>query len=255
MIALAACGGVEVNPASSGLDATTSDAYGDTIISLRDGSGDVRAADAAPDIVALDDGGADAADARDLDSTVDAADVADAPFDAGCVPDEPAPATGASTGTVSFVVANQTGSDRFVLTQAALCAAFSINGVRTMVDWSCGCNCHPALDQYYFKHLAPGESVTLTWDGRGLVEYATWTFCNMPNGPLCGEAIRGAPRPVMPGQYQVEVISADSVPVGMGTGCLKTSPNGDVQCGVGPRSGPPPRRKRMAFNATRASSA
>jgi hypothetical protein len=90
-----------------------------------------------------------------------------------------------------------------------------------------------------FERVAPGASVTLTWDGRGAVAYYTYQDCSLweGGGPACASMANAALRPVVPGMYAASFGVASAPPSANSTLCRAT-PLG-FQCAL-PASGQVP---------------
>ena len=106
----------------------------------------------------------------------------------------------AARHTVKFVVANETGSDRW------LSSAYFLSRGSTPVHLTrsvpCGCECTPTpLRPPQILRLRPGEKRELYWDGRVIVEVS---YCMDCFGLPKHEAI-GHLEPASGGDYEVAV--------------------------------------------------
>jgi hypothetical protein len=204
----------------------TADAAGSDVSSRDDGSvvdGDDDAPDSAPQ-------GRDASPDGPNDVWDVLGDAMDAPGDATqCTPGDPPAPVIASTAVITFQVSNSASADRFVLTQATECEAYSVEGETTLIPYQCGCQCGAVPpEQLYFTRLAPGASTTLPWDARALAMYYSYDNCR-PEKPYCSSITHGSLQPVPAASYVVDFASAASVPSGNGTNCTVVN-GGDVSC-------------------------
>jgi hypothetical protein len=127
---------------------------------------------------------------------------------ASCLPREQP-----STQTVYFDITNTAASTIYVVTSGRDCTAYGIHSTSTDSDLSLRafeddpCPCGRACDsntQGFIQELAPGETVTLTWDARDLV----WRGLKIP--APCDPAStvteeHAIPQRVSPGEYSVSI--------------------------------------------------
>jgi hypothetical protein len=127
-----------------------------------------------------------------------------------------------SRQTVTFELSNQTGADRFVVTQGWYCDDFGIasgpGGAALPLElgFQCLCECpNPGPVQATAYHrVAPGASYRLTWDARSLVTWSELYDCathGWPGVPPQNEVF-GAHQPVGAGPYRVTFAIEQTLP-------------------------------------------
>lgn len=234
--AAAACGGkIGDLPPDGGQTAPTGDIASVSI--RRPDAGSVR--DAEIDV---------ATDAIDATDATDARDASDAALPS-CT--STPPASGASVQTVRVIVTNREAEPRWVVTAQwpygftfpAPCTPFGIERdadanapapVPIAPGWQCGCECaERSGPSYVMKRLAPGESVTLTWDARVVEQRAcTWDCSALGWSPTMA-SLPGTQTWLVPadaGAYDVVLDVETTLP----TDCrLDANDATTAECGVG----------------------
>jgi hypothetical protein len=204
-----------------------------TIGAETDAEADVFA-DASPgadaDAYAGDDADADA-DAGAYDDVVPVAD-ADADADASCVmtrvPDQPSPAT------VNFVFTNTSAQDRYVVTDGRYCKAFVIGDfILSTQPWQEQCEGPPPYVSVTFSRIPAGGSLTVSWDARQAVAYATNVDCS-PWGRPCAPTQMASLQAVPSGSY-VATFGIATPPDAGSPSCTGTLDR--VYCGTGQEGG------------------
>ena len=178
------------------------------------------------------------------DATVDAADAMPppdaAPDGAGSTCD--AGAQSSSRQTVSLVVTNQTTADRFVVDLGWQCDALRFappdgGPLPLQLVPQCICECpNPgAAGPASVERLAPGASITLTWDARSITTCIETVDCvaqGWPNTPPASALVASA-GPVAAGAYAATIAVFKALPAN----CSGAGPM--IACSVGGGSTPP----------------
>jgi hypothetical protein len=140
-------------------------------------------------------GGADAGNAdasgRDADGSTDA--------------DAAPPTEMPSRQSVTFNLHNNGATEKWVVTKGQRCTPFAIGGVELVPPYNCACECPapPPLGATYFTHVAPNETLTVTWDARQLVEWETAVDCATRGWPgIAGSELHYVMQPVAAGSYR-----------------------------------------------------
>lgn len=123
---------------------------------------------------------------------------------------DPLPTLG-PTLDISVELINDTEQTFYFAGRTEGCTPFGIrrNGVwrPLAVGYQCGCECPPPRDtQVETIAIAPGESHTMSWDGRVLAVYSKHTLCiEEPFPSLCIGEQDGSAQPMEPGLVQLVV--------------------------------------------------
>jgi hypothetical protein len=127
---------------------------------------------------------------------------------------DPTPPTIATTGVYHFVITNTAASDRFVVTHGIHCAPFDVLGARTALSDPEACEGPGPYEEMILTPVAPGSSITIDWDGRGLAIYEQRFDCATVGWPGlgCGAVEQGALQPVTPGVHTITFLVADATP-------------------------------------------
>ena len=72
---------------------------------------------------------------------------------------------------------NHSAAARCVVTNGRLCDPFAVDGQQLSVPFSCVCECAVPFASFTLTTVAAGQSVTLAWDGRHIVQYTTYVDC------------------------------------------------------------------------------
>jgi hypothetical protein len=168
--------------------------------------------------------------------------------DTGCPPDPFHPSTTASVGTVTFVVTNTSGADRYVVTQGQSCDPLAIAGEAVSLPHTCICDCtNPAVPSFTLTPVSAGHSTAVTWDGRHLVPWMAYVSCSGLGGlpPTCAFVPSGALQPIPASPQTVSIAYATQVTPGAASGCqvvaggfVCSKATTDTQCGTGAGDAP-----------------
>lgn len=149
---------------------------------------------------------------------------------------EPAPVEGPSTQKLTVEIQNGSAEDRYLLTECEQCATVQIEKKGDLdyvtlplvltAQETCGCECPAPADPYptAFRRIAPGETVTATWDARVLTKCTSEQDCG---GDATASLTVGALQPAEAGDYRVSF----GVIVNLPDECMEEGATGDFTCG------------------------
>lgn len=138
----------------------------------------------------------------------------------------PPPTEVPSAQTVTFHITNASNADRYIVVRGNNCTSAEIDrlsdGGQTLIPtelgYQCPCECPMpgAALPTAFQRLRPGESVTMTWDARGLTTWRQGTLCyDGPSpSPRPSSSVTGVLRPVEAGTYRITLGVELSLPAG-----------------------------------------
>jgi hypothetical protein len=150
----------------------------------------------------------------------------------------PPPTEIASSQTVTVTVTNNSGADRYIVTDGNNCTPFDIveileGGLALVpiaIGFQCPCECPMpggALPTA-FRRIGAGESIDVTWDARALATWRESIVCNdgAPFPPRHSSYVTGVAQPVEAGTYRITLGVEPTLPAG----CQGADP--DYRCGV-----------------------
>ena len=153
-----------------------------------------------------------------------------------------------STQSVTILINNDSGEDRWVVTAGQFCTPFGIQKVGAgslllSMGFQCICECaNPGPEHVSgYRHLRPGEAFRVTWDARDLTTFAESVDCATRGWASAGvqSVTSGVLRPVKAGAYSVTIGVEKTLP----RDCTEPASSGDVSCyrlAGGATYGPPP---------------
>jgi hypothetical protein len=197
-VAFAADGDAETDAGAGGSTEMDADASADvTLAADADADADADAgADADSDAGTDADADADADAEADVDAVADADTDADTSCQMTRVPDQP------SMATVNFVLTNTSSEDRYVVTSGQYCKAIQIGDfILSTQSWQEQCEGPMPYVTVTFTRVAAGASLTVPWDARQAVAYATNVDCSWTNGSPCQSTQMASLQPVSSGSY------------------------------------------------------
>lgn len=166
-----------------------------------------------------------------------------APSDSGSagaqVDASPPPTEIPSAQTVTFHITNVSGADRYIVVMGNNCTSAEIarlaDGGHTPIPqqtgFQCPCECPmPGAALPTVFHRVGVDSVTMTWDARGLLTWRDEILChdNPPLPPRRASVVAGVLRPVEAGTYRIALGVEPSLPAG----CDGSGSGPEYRCAV-----------------------